>query len=90
MITRARPALEEPHPRMGALISSYQDGLASAAEAGEVERHLLACDRCRGFYGGLQQAREQVASLPPVENPATVDSVWRAVRARIAPGRRGA
>lgn len=88
MITRARPALEEPHPRMGALISSYQDGLASAAEADQVQRHLLTCDRCRAFYGGLQDARERVAGLPPAANPAAVDAGWRDVLARIAPGHR--
>ena len=53
MSIRTRLVPNQPHPHMGPLISSYQDGLATPGEANLVERHLLECEHCRSFYGGL-------------------------------------
>jgi hypothetical protein len=64
MRTRTKITLGEPHPHMGALISSYQDGLTDPHETETVERHLLECERCRAFYAGLQQTRELITELP--------------------------
>ncbi|HET7080874.1 MAG TPA: zf-HC2 domain-containing protein [Chloroflexia bacterium] len=80
MTTRTRLALSEPHPHMGPLISSYQDGLATPDEADQVERHLLECDRCRSFYGGLQGARALIGDLPASPTaPAQLDSTYAAI-----------
>lgn len=64
MKINTRLALGEPHPHMGQLISSYQDGLATPQETDTVQRHLLECDRCRAFYGGLQEVRALISDLP--------------------------
>jgi predicted anti-sigma-YlaC factor YlaD len=80
MTTRTRLALSEPHPHMGSLISSYQDGLATPDEADLVERHLLECERCRSFYGGLQDARALIGDLPaPSVDPARLDATYAAI-----------
>lgn len=68
MNIRTKISLGEPHPHMGPLISSYQDGLTDPAETETVERHLLECELCRAFFGGLQQAREAVRDLPDPED----------------------
>jgi anti-sigma factor RsiW len=68
MNIRTRTGLSEPHPHMGPLISSYQDGLANPAETAQVERHLLECERCRAFYANLQEVREAIADLPVNSN----------------------
>jgi anti-sigma factor RsiW len=80
MTIRTRRAPSEPHPHMGPLISSYQDGLATPDEADLVERHLLECEHCRSFYGGLQNARALIGDLPvsPV-NPARLDATYAAI-----------
>jgi predicted anti-sigma-YlaC factor YlaD len=80
MTPRTRLAPSEPHPHMGPLISSYQDGLTTSDEADLVERHLLECERCRGFYGGLQDARALIGDLPeaPVD-PAQLDATYTAI-----------
>lgn len=64
MKTRPRVALNDPHPHMGLLISSYQDGLTSPAETRQVESHLAECPRCQAYWQGLQQVREAVGDLP--------------------------
>src|SRR5262245_29910046 len=91
MSLRTRLALSEPHPQMGPLISSYQDGLTSPQEADLVERHLLECERCRDFYGGLQQARDLIADLPaPAPDPARLAATYNAVlRGTVYKGRGG-
>ena len=80
MTIRTRLALSEPHPHIGPLISSYQDGLATPQEADLVERHLLECEGCRSFYGGLQDARALIGDLPaPPANPAQLDATYAAI-----------
>lgn len=80
MTIRTRLALSEPHPHMGPLISSYQDGLATPDEADLVERHLLECERCRSFYGGLQDARALIGDLPaPPVDSARLDATYAAI-----------
>lgn len=64
MNTRTRIALSEPHPHIGPLLSSYQDGLTTPDETATVEQHLGACERCRDFLTGLRQAREAISGLP--------------------------
>ena len=82
MTIRTRNALQEPHPHLGPLISSYQDGLTTPAESDQVERHFLECDRCRAFYAGLQQVRDAIADLPdrplpPAQIAAGYTAVWQ-------------
>ncbi|MFL5731829.1 MAG: anti-sigma factor family protein [Chloroflexia bacterium] len=86
MKTHTRLALRDPHPRMGQLISSYQDGLATPEEADTVQRHLLECDICREFYGGLQEIRALVQDLP-TGGPSVehLDASYQAVLSRVGP-----
>ena len=84
MKTNTRLALGEPHPDMGQLISDYQDGLATPDEADMVERHLLECELCRAFYGGLQEVRALIGDLPPREpDPEQLETSYRAVLRRV-------
>src|SRR5438270_8926767 len=78
-----RLALGEPHPHMGQLISSYQDGLANPEETDTIQRHLLECDSCRSFYGGLQEVRALIADLPSRgPDAAQLDDTFQAVLRR--------
>jgi anti-sigma factor RsiW len=78
MKTRMRITLSDPHPHMGQLLSSYQDGLTTPDETATVERHIAECVRCREFLSGLHQVREAISGLPAGE----VDSGQ--VRARLS------
>src|SRR5689334_5058707 len=64
MKTLIQITLSDPHPHLGPLISSYQDGLANSQEVQIVEEHLHSCERCLHFYQNLQLARELVHELP--------------------------
>ena len=89
MKTRVRLALGEPHPDMGQLISDYQDGLATPDQAGMVERHLLECELCRAFYGGLQEARALISDLPTRRpDPEQLEASFHAVLRRLGRRRR--
>jgi hypothetical protein len=85
MKTRTRTGLPEPHADMAPLISSYQDGLTTPAEADFVERHMLECDLCHSFYGGLQDVRDLIANLPWAQterNQEQVEAAYEAVMDR--------
>jgi hypothetical protein len=84
MKTRTRTGLPEPHADMAPLISSYQDGLTTPAEVDFVERHMLECDLCHSFYGGLQEVRDLIANLPwaPERDQEHVEAAYAAVMDR--------
>lgn len=88
MKIRTRTGLPEPHADMAPLISSYQDGLATPDEADLVERHLLECDLCRSFYGGLQDVRGLIADLPSDVNRHRVEDAYEAVMDKTIRGGR--
>lgn len=87
MKTRIRTGLPEPHADMAPLISSYQDGLTTLAEAAFIERHMLECDLCRLFYGGLQDVRGLIAELSAERNQEPFEATYKAVMDRTV--RRG-
>jgi anti-sigma factor RsiW len=71
------------HHRAGRLLSAYVDAELSAAEAREVQEHLLDCAACREAYERLRAARSLLAGLPPAEPPA---EFWAAVREPVLRG----
>lgn len=50
------------HP--GDLLSAYVDGELGEDERGVVERHLLACEACRGEFAAITYSRDSVRALP--------------------------
>lgn len=85
MITRTGITGTEPHPEMGPLLSSYQDGLTTPAETARVEYHLQACDRCRAFLDDLRQLRALVEDLPaPPIRPGALDVAYSVIDRQIS------
>jgi len=64
-------------------LHDYLDGLMSAAEKLDVERHLATCVNCRGEVEFLNSLRRQVAALPPSIEPPR--DLWPEIADRIAP-----
>ncbi len=50
-------------------LSSYIDTELDAEPAGELEAHLVACDRCRTAIGHLREESERIGSLARVHVP---------------------
>ena len=50
-------------------MSEYQDGLLSAAAAGDVSGHLRECGECAAAARSLEAVRELLRSLPPPPAP---------------------
>ncbi len=50
-------------------LSSYLDAELDSEPAGELEAHLLACDRCRTAIGYLREESERIAGLARVHLP---------------------
>lgn len=73
MKTRMHIGVHKTPPHLGLLLSNYQDGLVTPTEQELVERHLLECERCRGFLGDLQQARDSIHELPKQSSPKHED-----------------
>ena len=63
-------------------LSALLDDALSAAEATEVERHLMICDDCRAERDELASVRSAVRSLPVLDPPA-----WALSPPRSATGR---
>jgi hypothetical protein len=62
-------------------LSDYIDGLLSAPERKNVEKHLAECHQCRGVYEDLAFICETSHSLPDYE-PSPL--VWKRISAAIA------
>jgi anti-sigma factor RsiW len=71
------------HHRAGRLLSAYVDEQLTAAEACEVQEHLLDCAECRNEHDRLRAARDLLAGLAPAEPPA---EFWAAVREPVLRG----
>jgi len=71
------------HHRAGRLLSAYVDGELTAAEAREVQEHLLDCAACREAHDGLRGTRDLLAGLPPADPPA---QFWAAIRQPVLRG----
>ncbi len=50
-------------------LSGYLDGELDAARRGEVDGHLVGCDRCRNALSYLQEEAERIGSLARVRVP---------------------
>ena len=61
------------------------DGLLSAAEGQELDRHLQGCPGCREFLQGLKELARESAVLPRSLEPAR--DLWPGIEASL-PGRR--
>ena len=59
-------------------LNDYVDGELSAAERGEVERHLEECAACRAEVAGLSRLLREVAALPLEVTPP--EELWVGVR----------
>ena len=75
--TRTQPITPDDCGTIEPLLSLYADGMASAEEAGRVERHLPDCAACRASLAWMQATRRALAARPVVSPPADL-------RARIA------
>jgi anti-sigma factor RsiW len=51
------------------VLSSYLDGELDAPRRGEVDGHLVGCDRCRNAFNYLQEEAERIGSLARVRVP---------------------
>lgn len=50
-------------------LSSYLDGELDAGKRGELEAHLVGCQRCTGGLGHLREEVQRIAGLAPVHVP---------------------
>jgi len=50
-------------------LSSYLDAELDSEPSGELEAHLLACDRCRTAIGYLREESERISGLARVHLP---------------------
>ena len=56
------------------LLSVYADGMASAAEARQVDAHLPGCEHCRAALSWMQATRTTLASRPVAVPPPDLHS----------------
>lgn len=80
------------------LLSPFMDGELARALAGEVERHLEQCPRCREEMAGLRLTIQVLASVPSPALSADLSAraverasmprwreMWASIRASLAP-----
>jgi anti-sigma factor RsiW len=58
-------------------LSAYVDAELTAAEAREVQEHLMDCAQCRDVHDRLRATRDLLGGLAPAEPPA---EFWAAIR----------
>lgn len=71
------------HHRAGRLLSAYVDAELTAADARQVQEHLLDCAACRDAYERLRATRDLLGGLAPAEPPA---EFWAGVREPVLRG----
>lgn len=68
-------------PHVASRLPLYVDGQLGAVAVAEVERHLAACDACRGALLEIRFAAGMLVQLRPVAAP---DDIWRALAPSLA------
>ena len=63
-------------------ISSLIDGELAAAEAREVERHLLTCGECEQLRADFLNLRSQIAGFETLQNPAVSNRALKKILSR--------
>jgi Putative zinc-finger len=68
------------------VLNDYVDDALTAADRGEVERHLAACDSCRDLVADLREIARAATTLEPLDPPARV---WPRIEQMIRQERAG-
>ena len=77
----------DKHRRTKDDLSAYIDGGLSAARIRSLEKHLAACESCRGDLAGLRATITALQGLPQAESPRSFTLTRGQVAAEQAPAR---